>query len=253
VRSVQVGGGRIVGIAKGAGMIEPDMATMLVFLLTDVTITRDQARACLVDAVDGSFNAITVDSDMSTSDTVLLISSKKVPAVGEDAFRDALRTVCGLLAQDVVRNGEGSGHVIHMTARGLPTDVHARCVAKAVVNSPLVKTAIFGNDPNVGRILVAVGDYLGTCGESIDTDALTIELGGETVYADGAFRIDREKEARLSDYLNTTAFNPRLRGYPQHQRCTRIIVDCGAGDCQATVWGSDLSDQYVRENADYRT
>ena len=253
VRNVSVGGGRILGIAKGAGMIEPNMATMLVFLLTDVAMTRDQVRSALVDAVDGSFNAITVDSDMSTSDTVLLISSGKTPAVPETEFRSALREVCGLLAQDVVRNGEGTGHVIEMTAKGLPTDAHARGVAKAVVNSPLVKTAVFGNDPNVGRILVAIGDYIGTSGESISTDALTIDLGGETVYRDGAFRIDREKETRLSDYLKTTAQNPRLRGYPQHQRCVRIIADCGSGDCEATVWGSDLSDQYVRENADYRT
>ena len=105
----------------------------------------------------------------------------------------------------------------------------------------------------MGRFLCSVGDYLGSNGHTVDPEGVTIRVGEETVFADGAFRIDREKELRLSDYLKTCALNPRLTGYPQHQRCVRIGVDCGAGNARARVWGSDLSDQYVHENADYRT
>jgi glutamate N-acetyltransferase/amino-acid N-acetyltransferase len=252
-RRTTVGDGSIMAIAKGAGMIEPNMATMLVFVMTDCTITRDEARAALREAVAPTFNAITIDSDMSTSDTILLFSSCRTAPVHRSEFQEALTEVCRMLAQDVVRNGEGTGHVVQVTVRGMPDDTIAAGMAKAVVNSPLAKTAIFGNDPNVGRILVAIGDFLGSCGSTVDTGALVINLGTETVFRDGAFRIDREKETHLSDYLKTTALNPRLRGYPQHQRCAEILIECCSGAGKATVWGSDLSDQYVRENADYRT
>ena len=236
-------------------MVEPDMATMLVFLLTDLDVPRETVRRVLPRAVDPTLNAITIDGDMSTSDTTLLVSSRRVEASGldEDAFTDALARVCGLLARDVVRNGEGTGHVLELKVRGLESDGLARRVAKAVANSPLVKTALYGNDPNVGRLLSAVGDYLGSNGLRVDADRVVIRVGSEVVFAEGAFRIDREKEARLSDYLKSTSLNPRLTGYPQHQRCVEVEIDCGAGDGAASVWGSDLSDQYVHENADYRT
>ncbi|MFP4113559.1 MAG: bifunctional glutamate N-acetyltransferase/amino-acid acetyltransferase ArgJ [Spirochaetota bacterium] len=253
VRRAEVGDGSILGIAKGAGMIEPNMATMLVFLLTDLDISRDVARRSLSTAVDRSFNAITVDGDMSTSDMALLLASGCAGTVTEEVFTRALGRLCGLLAQDVVRNGEGTGHVLELTVGGLESVELARGVAKAVANSPLVKTALYGNDPNVGRLLSAVGDYLGSNGRSVDPESVMIRLGDEVVFRNGAFRIDREKELRLSDYLKATALNARLTGYPQHQRCVEIAIDCGAGTAQATVWGSDLSDQYVHENADYRT
>ncbi len=253
VRRVEIGGGSILGIAKGAGMIEPDMATMLVFVLTDVAIPRHAARSALTTAVRDSFNAITVDGDMSTSDMALLLSSGHVSGVREDDFEQALARLCGLLAQDVVRNGEGAAHVLQLTVSGLQTDELARGVAKAVANSPLVKTALYGNDPNVGRLLSAVGDYLGSAGLSVDPRRVGIRVGEETVFADGAFRIDREKEVRLSDYLKSAALNPRVTGYPQHQRCLEISIDCGMGHADARVWGTDLSDEYVHENADYRT
>ncbi len=253
VRRVEIGGGSILGIVKGAGMIEPNMATMLAFVLTDVAIRREAARRALAQAVRESFNAITVDGDMSTSDMALLLSSGRVAGVAEDDFVQALARLCGLLAQDVVRNGEGAGHVLQLTVSGLQTDELARGVAKAVANSPLVKTAVYGNDPNVGRLLSAVGDYLGSAGLSVDPRLITIRVGEETVFAEGAFRIDREKEVRLSDYLKSAAMNPRVTGYPQHQRSVEIAIDCGMGRADARVWGSDLSDQYVHENADYRT
>lgn len=253
-RRVELDGGSIVGIVKGAGMIEPDMATMLVFLLTDLPVSRDLCRRALPAAVADTFNAISVDGDMSTSDMALLVATGHANAgPSEAAFTAALTELCGLLAQDVVRNGEGTGHVIELSVRGLEDARLARAVGKAVVNSPLVKTAIYGNDPNVGRLLSAVGDYLGSHGRQIDPGRLRIVLGDEPVFADGAFRIDREKELRLSDYLKSTALNPRLTGYPQHQRCVSLQIDCGGGPGEARVWGSDLSDQYVHENADYRS
>lgn len=253
VRRADIGGGSIVGIAKGAGMIEPDMATMLGFILTDLDIDRDTVRSALAVCVEDTFNAISVDGDMSTSDMVLLLSSRTASPVPESEFTDALREVLSLLAADVVRNGEGSGHVIRVHVRGMPDHVSAKAAAKAVVNSPLVKTAIYGNDPNVGRILSALGDYAGTMGIRLDARHLRIDVGPETVFRHGAFEIDRDTEVRLSEYLKSTALNPRLRGYPQHQRSVDISISCGAGTGTAQAIGADLSDQYVRENADYRT
>ncbi len=253
VRRVELGEGSLVGIAKGAGMVEPNMATMLVFLLTDVAVDRETTRTLLKTSVDRSFNTISVDGDMSTSDMVLILSSGVKPPVSEAVLADALREVTGLLATDIVRNGEGTGHVIHVRVGGLSDNASARAAAKAIVNSPLVKTAMYGNDPNVGRILSALGDYAGNAGLSIDPNDVRIEVGPEIVYAAGAFEIDREKEIRLSEYLKSAALNPRLRGYPQHQRSVEIRIACENGVGEGEAIGADLSDQYVRENADYRT
>ncbi len=253
VRRVALGEGSVVGIAKGAGMIEPNMATMLVFLLTDVAIDRESARTLLRTSVDGSFNTISVDGDMSTSDMVLMLSSGVKPAVSQAMLGDALGELSSRLAADIVRNGEGTGHVIHVQVSGLPDNTTARAAAKAIVNSPLVKTAMYGNDPNVGRILSALGDHAGSVGLTIEPERVRIDVGPETVYAAGAFEIDREKEIRLSEYLKSAALNPRLRGYPQHQRSVEIRIACDSGSASGEAIGADLSDQYVRENADYRT
>ncbi len=252
VRREIVGEGSLVGIAKGAGMIEPNMATMLVFLLTDLTMDRSVLRAVLPRVVERTFNCISVDSDQSTSDMAVLFATGRRPAVPESEFERALEAVCSGLAEDIVRNGEGTAHVLRVTVRGLPAG-HARAAAKAVVNSPLVKTAMFGNDPNVGRIIGALGDYLGNAGVAVDPACVRVDLGPETVFDGGVFHIDREKEVRLSEYLKHCARNPRLRGYPQHQRCVAMVISCGCGSDAATVLGSDLSDQYVHENADYRS
>jgi glutamate N-acetyltransferase/amino-acid N-acetyltransferase len=253
IRKIEVSGGTILGIAKGAGMIEPNMATMLVFLLTDLAVDRETIRRCLADSVDRTFNAISVDGDMSTSDMAVLMSSGVRPAPQESEFSSALTELCGQLARDVVRNGEGTSHVIEVTVSGLPDNRSARAAGKAIVNSPLVKTAMYGNDPNVGRLLSALGDFLGNQGMEIDPATVEISMGAETVFSRGAFELDREKEIRLADYLKRTALNPRVTGYPQHQRTVEITISCGDAPGCATVWGSDLSDQYVHENADYRT
>jgi len=253
VRSRSVGEGRVLGIAKGAGMIEPNMATMLVFLLTDIDVDREDAQRILQDAAEHSFNRISVDSDQSTSDMAVLLSSRHVQAPSLDQFAAAVNDVCRELASDIVRNGEGTSHVMRVAVSGLPDERTAVGAGKAIVNSPLVKTAIFGNDPNVGRLVSALGDFTGNNNVKIDRSRVAVYLGNESVFRDGAFHLDKEKEVRLSEYLKMTAMNPRLHGYPQHDRFVDIKIDCGTGSGSALVLGSDLSHEYVRENADYRT
>ncbi|NBC29055.1 MAG: arginine biosynthesis protein ArgJ [Spirochaetes bacterium] len=257
VRSAEVpasgAGGRIVGIAKGAGMVEPNLATMLVFLVTDIDVERDDLREDLRTVVDASFNTISIDSDQSTSDSVLAWSSKRVAGVSRPDFRDALHDVCAGLAEDIVRNGEGVGHVIRVRVGSAPSRSVAAALGKAIVNSPLVKTAICGNDPNVGRIVAALGDAAGNSGIALDPERTRVTLGAETIFADGAFHLDRDKEQRLCDYLEDAAMDPGIEGFPQHDRIVDIGVDVAMGSSEERVLGSDLSHEYIRKNADYRT
>jgi glutamate N-acetyltransferase/amino-acid N-acetyltransferase len=263
VRRAAVGAGSVVGFAKGAGMVEPNMATMLVYLLTDLAVPRDSLRAALRRAVNRSFNLITVDSDTSTSDTVLALSSGIVPCPDLAAFEAALSMVCRDLAEDVVRNGEGVHHVVRVTARGCPNDIVAHGVAKAVANSPLVKTALCGNDPNVGRILAAVGKHLGAHHPGVDVSALALRLGGHTIFEGGAFLLDPAKEPLLVEHLRQAelyasaapkdgVFTPPLK-YPPHERAVELEIDLGIGPGEVVVLGSDLTHEYVSENADYRS
>ena len=264
VRCAAVGEGRIVGIAKGAGMIEPDLATMLVYLLTDLSVPRDELRAALDMAVEGSFQCITVDSDTSTSDTVALVSSMRRPAPDPRAFREALARVARDLAEDVVRNGEGVHHVLHVVVRGAPDVPGARAIGKAVVNSPLVQCAVNGNDPNVGRLLAAIGKQAGRDGMRLDPAAVVLRLGGETIFERGAMRLDPERERRLHQHMKDAelyasvpppdglTFRPPI-DYPPHERSVEIEIDLGLGPASAEVLGADRSHEYVTENADYRS
>ncbi|HYQ81385.1 MAG TPA: bifunctional glutamate N-acetyltransferase/amino-acid acetyltransferase ArgJ [Anaeromyxobacteraceae bacterium] len=264
VRRAEVGPGILVGIAKGAGMVEPSLATMLVFLLTDLDVPREELRAALDEAVEASFNAISVDSDTSTSDTVALLASGRHPRPDPAAFRRALLQVCRDLAEDVVRNGEGVHHVARVRVAGAPDAAAARAVGKAVVNSPLVKTAVAGNDPNVGRLLAAVGKVAGERGLPLDPARLRLRLGGEVIFEGGAMRLDPERERRLSAHLvgaelyasrpaaDGLGFKPPL-DFPPHERCVELEVDLGLGGGQAEVLGADLTHEYVTENADYRS
>lgn len=253
MRRASVGEGSVVGIAKGAGMIEPNMATMLAFVVTDLDVSPELCRAVLPEAVETSFNSISIDSDQSTSDMALLLSSRRRPRPDDREFSLAVAAVCELLAEDIVRNGEGAGHVIRVDVDGCRNAGEAKTLGKAVINSPLVKTAIYGNDPNVGRIVSAIGDCAGTHGIALDHGALRVEIGTVPVFEGGVFLLDREKEIHLSSYLKRAAMNPRLRGFPQHMRCVDLHISCGAGNGFARVSGSDLSDEYVHENADYRS
>jgi glutamate N-acetyltransferase/amino-acid N-acetyltransferase len=253
IRVRSIGAGRIMAIAKGAGMIEPNMATMLVFILTDLDIPRDVLREVLVQSLDGGFNAISVDGDQSTSDMVLAFSSRRFPVELGD-FRREFIGLCRDLSLDIVRNGEGTGHVMEISVSGDADADFLRMIGRAVGNSPLVKTAVYGNDPNVGRILSAVGDCAGNAGRSIDSRRLTISIGGHRVFADGVFTISRETEEILAGYLAEQSQNPRISGYPQNDNLVKIAIDLGGeGGKAERIYASDLGHEYVSENADYRT
>ena len=263
IRRANVGAGSIVGIAKGAGMIEPNMATMLVYVLTDLNVPRAELRAALQRAVETSFNTISVDSDTSTSDTVALISSGRVPCPDLVAFEAALTQVCRDLAEDVVRNGEGVRHVIRVAVSAAATTELARAIGKAIVNAPLFKCAVAGNDPNVGRLVQAIGKYIGAHAPETDLARLRLRLGGIEIFSGGVFQLNPEKETALVAHLRNAelyASAPPKDGvfsaaidYPPHERCVEIEVEIGNGAASAIVIGGDLTHEYVSENADYRS
>ena len=258
------GSGSIVGIAKGAGMIEPNLATMLVYLLTDLDVPRDALRAALAAAIPGSFNSMSIDSDTSTSDTVALLSSQRVPCPDLAAFQAGLDQVCRDLAEDIARNGEGVHHVIRVAVRGAPSPEMARGVGKAVVNSPLFQCAVCGNDPNVGRLVMAIGKHVGATLPGTDLSRTTLTMGGQQIFADGAFRLTPAKEQALIAHLKGAelyastppadglTFTPPVR-FPPHERCVDVGIDLGLGTAAATVIGTDRSHEYISENADYRS
>ena len=263
-------GHRVLGIAKGAGMIEPDMGTMLAFIVTDAPATAAELQEELQRAARSSFNAITVDGDQSTSDmAVLLSSAERAPGAPRVAgLGAAVRQVCTALAADIVRNGEGTRHVMEIAVTSHLAEADALAVAKAVGNGPLVKTAVYGNDPNVGRIAGAVGDYLGSRPDLRHLGArdLTISLGDRQVFAGGVFTLGPALERDLSDYLASCRCDSS-GGFPPHDRVVRIgIRIAGAADPGAAAerapqrdphtvraLAADLGYEYVRENADYRS
>lgn len=227
----------IAGIAKGSGMIAPDMATMLVFLFTDARIAQDDLQVILSDLNGTSFNSITVDSDTSTSDTVLLAATGAADVTvtqHNDAFRAALHDVMLDLAQQVVRDGEGATKFIEVRVSGAKNDQDAHTHAMAIANSPLVKTAIAGEDPNWGRVVMAIGKS----GAQADRDKLTIRFGDVLVAENGwvSPQYHEEDGAR----------------YMQQDRLL-IDVDLGIGVGQAKVWTCDLTHGYIQINADYRS
>jgi glutamate N-acetyltransferase/amino-acid N-acetyltransferase len=253
VRSASVGRGRIVGTAKGAGMIEPNMATLLCFLLTDVAVPRDELRGHLAWCVERSLNRISVDSDQSTSDTAILLSSGRRGPAAPEEFRSALLSVLSGLAFDIIRNAEGVGHAVRVRVQGARDEAVALGVARAVANSPLVKTAVFGNDPNVGRIVSAVGDHLGNNGLTVNRQRMIVRLGGEEIFSGGCFSLDARKEERLSSYLRERAFTSPRVPWPQHDRTVDIEIGLDGESPAVEVLGTDLSYDYVKENADYRS
>jgi len=233
------------GIAKGAGMIAPDMATMLSFVVTDAAIAQAALQEMLSAAVEGSFNAVTVDSDTSTSDTLLLFATGTATGRGaptiDDAgdgrlagFRTALYGVLKNLALQVVRDGEGARKMIEVTVTGATSDGSARRIAQSIANSPLVKTAVAGEDANWGRVVMAVGK----AGEPADRDRLSIWFGDIRVASEGA-RDPHYSEAAASAYMKSED--------------VRIRADIGLGEGRATVWTCDLTKEYVAINGDYRS
>lgn len=263
IRRAPVGRGSIVGIAKGAGMIEPNLATMLVYILTDLAVPRRELRSILARVVEPSFNSISIDSDTSTSDTVAVVSSGRVPCPDLASFEAALAGVCRDLAEDVVRNGEGVRHVMRVAVKNAPTHAFARSLGKVIVNAPLFKCAVAGNDPNVGRLVQAIGKHVGAHAPDADLSKLRLKFGGIEIFAHGVFQLNPEKENALVAHLRGAelyasappkdgVFSPPI-SYPPHERCVEIEVDLGSGEHAATILGGDLTHEYVSENADYRS
>ena len=237
--------GRLVtlaGIIKGSGMIAPDMATMLGFVFTDAAVAPGFLQRALSDANDASFSCITVDGDTSTSDTVLAFATGAAgnaalegdDSDGADAFRAALAQVCRELALLVVRDGEGASKLIAITVEGAESDRSAHRIAMSIANSPLVKTAIAGEDANWGRVVMAVGK----AGEPAERDKLAIRFGATQVARDG-LAVEGYDEAPVAAHLKG--------------REIEIGVDLGLGDGRATAWTCDLTHGYISINADYRS
>lgn len=253
-------GASLVGLVKGAGMIEPNMGTMLCFLVTDACIGREAMQACLEKCVKGTLGSVGVDGDESTSDMCVLISSGVIEGVSEDDLEVALGDVLAQLAHHIVRNGEGTNHVLRVAVRGDRDEESARQLGRALVNGPLLKCAVAGDDPNVGRIVGKVGQILGARGDPdlLDEDsACVVKLGGEIIFERGHFCLDSGKEQRLSDHMKSARLGTDLENAPKcplHSLCVEIDVDLG-GDPSilSVVLGSDLTHGYVSENADYRS
>jgi len=264
IRRADVLGGSIVAIAKGAGMIEPNLATMLVYVLTDLDVPRDALRTALARSVATSFNRMSIDSDTSTSDTVCAFSSQAVPCPDLAAFQAGLDRVCHDICEDIVRNGEGVHHVIRVAVSGGPDAELAVGVGKAIVNSPLFQCAVCGNDANVGRLIMAIGKEVGSKRPGLELARLRVTMGGHEIYINGVFRLDPTLENHLVAHLKAAemyASTPPADGltfvpphrFPPHERAVEIGVDLGLGAVSCTVIGSDRSHEYISENADYRS
>lgn len=231
------------GIAKGSGMIAPDMATMLSFVFTDANLPASVLQECLSAGVGPSFNSITVDSDTSTSDTLLLFATGKggkhaaISKASDNKLKDFRRSLDAVLldlALQVVRDGEGAQKLIRIDVSGAENDRAAKRIALSIANSPLVKTAIAGNDANWGRVVMAVGKS----GEAADRDRLKISFGGHVV---------AEKGMRAAKYKEATATKAVMG------REVQIAVDLGLGKGQARVWTCDLTHGYIDINGSYRS
>ncbi|WP_158964902.1 bifunctional glutamate N-acetyltransferase/amino-acid acetyltransferase ArgJ [Chachezhania sediminis] len=236
--AVEIGGKtiNIAGFAKGSGMIQPDMATMLVYIFTDAAYEQAALQALLAELTDRTFNCITVDSDTSTSDSLLLAATgaSGVDATGDAAFAVALEDVMRDLAHQVVRDGEGASKFVEIVVSGAPTVKDARTHALSIANSPLVKTAIAGEDPNWGRIVMAIGKS----GAPADRDLIRISFGDIVVAEQGWVSPSYTEEAGAA--------------YMRQQELV-ISVDLGLGTEKATVWTCDLTHAYISINADYRS
>ncbi|MEH6520524.1 bifunctional glutamate N-acetyltransferase/amino-acid acetyltransferase ArgJ [Sulfitobacter sp.] len=226
----------IAGIAKGSGMIAPDMATMLVYIFTDAKIEQDALQTLVSAHNEQTFNCITVDSDTSTSDSLIVAATgaSGVTVDGHEGFGAALRNVMQDLAHQVVRDGEGATKFVEITVTGAASDADAKVHGLSIANSPLVKTAVAGQDPNWGRIVMAVGKS----GAAADRDRLSIRFGDVEVAKDGWRSEDYSEEAAAAHMKNENI---------------QIGVDIGIGSGKATVWTCDLTHGYITINADYRS
>lgn len=238
-REMHLSGGtvRIGGVAKGAGMIHPNMATLLAFVTTDAALEPGDLRRIVSHAADATFNAISIDGDTSTNDTLLVLANgaSGVTPKGADlaTFEEGLRGVCADLARMIVADGEGATKVFEVRVRGAESAADARLAARTITNSNLVRTAIHGGDPNWGRVLAAAG----RSGARVDDRRASVRIGNLWVYRDGAPLVVPDAEVRALFAADAV----------------EIEVSLGLGDGQAVAWGCDLSAEYVRINAEYMT
>ncbi len=225
---------RVVGVAKGVGMIEPNMATLITMIFTDALITKPDLDEIFRRVIDKTFNCVSVDTDTSTSDTAIILASGSAGSVDAVSFESALYEVALSLTKQVARDGEGAEKLIEVCVDRARDARQARVVAKSIVNSPLVKTAVHGADPNWGRVAMAIGK----CSDEKDIDEtqVVIRFGKQEVYP--TF-VDTSGLDALSKYM--------------HSDTVRIHVTLNTGDAECTVWGCDLTDGYIRINADYTT
>lgn len=230
--SVDAGGATLTIVAKGSGMIEPDMATMLAYIFTDAQFDAEELDAMLRAAADLSFNMLSIDTDTSTSDTCAIIANGLAGRVDAGAFLDALQAACIRMTEILARDGEGATKLLRVGVRGAASVADARRVAKSLVNSPLVKTMAHGADPNVGRILMAVGK----CSDAVLEPArVTASINGFVVVENGeraGFDDERVREQLSTDVVD-------------------LEIELGVGDAGATAYGCDLTEGYIRENAAY--
>ena len=230
---VREGNFTIAGIAKGSGMIHPNMATMLSFICTDAQIAPERLDAMLRKAVGSSFNMMTVDMDTSTSDMCVVLANGHAGKVDEGKFQSALTCVCTELAKKIARDGEGATKLVCVTVKNAADERAARRLAKAVVSSNLVKCAIYGNDPNWGRLLCAMGNS----GASFEETKVDVYFGGRLIVKGGvAAQIDQAEVKGLMDVKEL-----------------QITIDMNAGSANATAYGCDMTEEYIRINAHYHT
>ena len=232
---------KISGIAKGSGMIAPDMATMLVYIFTDVGISPSQLQKIVSDLNEKTFNSITVDGDTSTSDSLMVVATGKSGCVINDQnpkqlqqFKQALLRIMRDLAHQVVKDGEGASKFIEVNVSGAPSFSSARKVAKSIANSPLVKTAIAGEDPNWGRIIMAIGKS----GAKVDRDLLRVSFGNLLVAENG--------------WVSPSYSEEKAAKYMQNDEIL-IQVDLGLGSFKSVFWTCDFTQEYISINADYRS
>ncbi|HSB86926.1 MAG TPA: bifunctional glutamate N-acetyltransferase/amino-acid acetyltransferase ArgJ [Ilumatobacteraceae bacterium] len=234
VATARAQGASVVGVAKGVGMIEPDMATLITLMFTDAEVSNVDLDRIFRRTMDRTFNCVSIDTDTSTSDTAIVMASGAAGRVDVDELERALHDVARSLTMQVARDGEGAEKLIEVTVVAAGSPEQAKRVAKAIVNSPLVKTAVHGADPNWGRVAMAIGKS--TTSDEVDQDRVVIRFGDQEVYPTP---VDAEGLDALAKYM---------RGDE-----VRIVASLAAGDATATVWGCDLTDGYVRINADYTT
>jgi len=225
----------IAGICKGAGMINPAMATMLSFIITDADIPKEDMDELLKEAVDESFNKISVDGDTSTNDTVMLLSNKRSKVYNKDAFREALKKITFELAMMILKDGEGANKLVSFEVKGAKNIKDAKKASRALSNSLLVKTALFGEDPNWGRIASTIGASGIDCRE----DTLSIYYDELLIYSNEFRELDKLREDKAYKIMKQNSF--------------KVVCDIGLGDASYTSYGCDLSYEYVKINAEYRT